>query len=221
MPSPFDRLAYSVSARSRAQKWAQFLALVRPGAEETIVDIGVNTTEYSETDNYLERVYPHPERITALGVGMDFALFRKRYPSVTTVAGDGTQLPFANDQFDIAYSNAVIEHVGNREQQLSFLREMYRVAGRGYLTTPNRTFPIEVHTRIPLLHLLLPKAGFDRVATFLGKGWAAGDYMRLLDEQELRALLTTAGITEYSLLKNRLFGFPMTFTVVWNKKLRS
>lgn len=211
-----ELIAYAISKKSRERKFAQFLALIAPTPEETIADIGVNTEEYSATDNYLEKHYAHPGQITALGEG-DMSEFAKRYPAVHAVSGDGTTLPFADDAFDIAYSNAVIEHVGNRDRQLAFLREMARVAQRGYLTTPNRCFPIELHTRVPLLHLILSKRRFDAFLRLIGKGWATDDYMHLLSEKELRSLFAEAGITEYTLIKNRFFGFAMTFTVVWKQ----
>lgn len=218
MTNPVEVLANTVSKQSRAKKWAQFLALMTPGPDDRLIDVGVNTIEYSESDNYLERHYAYPKNITAVGVETDFTEFKHRYPEVTTVTSDGTRLPFEDDAFDIACSNAVIEHVGGHEKQVAFLRELYRVGKRGYMTTPNRLFPIEVHTRIPLLHILLPRAGFDRVATLLGKGWAAGEYMHLLSRGELNTLAAEAGIKHYELIPNRLLGFTMTFTLVWNKQ---
>lgn len=214
--SLIEKTAYSISARSRERKYGQFLDLVAPQADETILDVGANVTEYSGTDNFLERHYEHPERITVLGVG-DITPIKERYPSVTVVSGDGRILPFPDHSFDIAYSNAVIEHVGSRDDQLRFLRELFRVGKRGYLTTPNRHFPIEVHTRIPLLHLLLPKPLFDRFLRLIGKEWAAGDYMNLLSEDDLRALLHDAGIPDATVIRNRFLGFTMTFTVMWKK----
>ncbi len=220
MASAIEKIAYAISAKSRAKKFAQFLELVAPQKHESIIDVGVNTTEYSATDNYLEKFYPHPEKITAVGMGndADIADFRVRYPLVTTVSGDGRALSFSDDTFDIAYSNAVIEHVGTCDDQHHFLAELYRISRRGYLTTPNRHFPIELHTRVPLLHLLLRKKNFDAVLTKIGKPWAAGDYMTLLSESDLRSLLTKVGISHYTLIKNRFWGFPMTFTIVWHKK---
>lgn len=211
-----ERIAYAISGRSRRRKYRQFLDLVAPRADETILDVGANVTEYSETDNFLEHHYGYPEKITVLCVG-DTSPIKERYPSVAVVSGDGRTLPFPDDSFDIVYSNAVIEHVGSREDQLRFLRELSRVGKRGYLTTPNRHFPIEVHTRIPLLHLLLPKALFDRFLRFIGKGWAADDYMNLLSGTGLRALLRDAGIPDATIIRNRFLGFTMTFTVVWKK----
>ena len=214
--SVIESIAYAISARSRQRKFSQFLTLIDPQPNDTIIDVGVNTIEYSDTDNYLEKFYTNPSRITALGQG-DFTDFRKRYPAVTAVPGDGRTLPFADSAFDIAYSNAVIEHVGTRDDQRRFLAELFRVSHRGYLTTPNKYFPIELHTRLPLLHLLLSKTNFDRFVTLVGKSWAAGDYMSLLGENDLRALLAEVGISDYSLIKNRFCGLPMTFTVIWHK----
>lgn len=217
MASIIEKAAYAISAKSRRKKFAQFLALITPQEDETIVDVGVNTTEYSDTDNYLEKFYPHPERITAVGLG-DCTAFQKRYPRITTIPGDGRALPFPENAFDIAYSNAVIEHVGDYDDQRRFLSELYRVSRRGYLTTPNRHFPVELHTRLPLLHLLLSKKRFDAFVTKIGKGWAAGDYMTLLSENDVRALFSQAGINDYTLIKNRFLGLPMTFTIVWHKR---
>jgi 2-polyprenyl-3-methyl-5-hydroxy-6-metoxy-1,4-benzoquinol methylase len=70
------------------------------------------------------------------------------------VHGDGCRLPFADQSFDIVFSNSVIEHVGSADAQAQFAREVARV-GRGYwVQTPNRYFPIETHLLTPMVHLL-------------------------------------------------------------------
>ena len=211
-----ESLAYRISAKSRKKKYEQFLSLLKPEKDETIVDVGVNSEEYSNTDNYLEKHYPYPERITAVGLD-DLSDFQERYPKVHVLQTDGRSLPFRDEEFSIAYSNAVIEHIAGASNQVQFLKELFRVSTRGYLTTPNRFFPIEVHTRILLLHIILPKKAFDWLLRKIGKGWAAGDYMDLLSEQKLCDRLQKAGITSYTLSKNRFLGFVMTFTIVWHK----
>lgn len=73
------------------------------------------------------------------------------------VHGDGCNLPFAGQSFDIVFSNSVIEHVGGPEAQARFALEVRRV-GRGFwVQTPNRWFPIETHLLTPFVHLL-PRA---------------------------------------------------------------
>ena len=219
MSSLIDRIAYAISEKSRTQKFRQFLSLIDPKPEDSLVDVGVNTEEYSASDNYLEKHYAYPEMITAVHLEDDGGLFAKRYPKIHTVVADGRQLPFPDNTFTIGYSNAVIEHVGEQSDQKAFLQELFRVSQRGYITTPNRFFPIELHTRIPLLHILFSKTLFDRLLTSIGKSWATGKYMRLLSEQELYTLLIQAGITDFTLTKNRFLGWPMTFTVTWKKSI--
>ena len=90
---------------------------------------------------------------------------------------DGRALPFDDATFDVAFSNAVVEHVaGGREGQRQFVHELCRVARRVFVTTPNRFFPLEVHTLLPFAHWLpeaprtrvLRRAGFDDVLDPLG-----------------------------------------------------
>jgi SAM-dependent methyltransferase len=67
---------------------------------------------------------------------------------------DGTELPFPPDSFDIVLSNHVIEHVGDRGDQLDHLREIHRVLDRSgvcYLAVPNRWVLLEPHFRLPFL----------------------------------------------------------------------
>ena len=61
-------------------------------------------------------------------------------------------MPFDDDTFDIATSNAVLEHVGSLENQLFFVHELCRVARRVFIVVPNRFFPIEHHTALPIVH---------------------------------------------------------------------
>lgn len=217
MPSFIERIAYHTSKKNREKKFDLFLKLVSPKPEETILDVGVNDEEYSESDNYLEKHYAFPERVTVVSKET-LDLFKTRYPNIRAVIADGRTLPFCDNEFSISYSNAVIEHVGTRSDQLNFLKELVRVGQRGFFTTPNRRFPIEVHTRIPLLHLLLSKSTFDALLKKIGKGWATGNYMNLLSITDLRSLLEEAEVPKYRVFKNRLFGFTVTFTVTWDKK---
>ncbi len=169
------RLADAISLRSRRRKLQLFLDELRPDAETSVLDVGADELGFGEGDgcgtmNFFEEHYPWPERITALGLH-DGAGFRARYPGIEYVQGDACALPFADGQYDIVFSNAVIEHVGDRERQRRFVAEALRVGRRVFLTTPDRRFPIEVHTRLPFVHWL-PDALADRAYRAAGKGSA-------------------------------------------------
>jgi SAM-dependent methyltransferase len=186
------RLADAISLRSRRRKLDLFLDLMEPDADTTVLDVGVDELSLGEaggqrgctTHNFLEERYPWPERITALGLH-DGRRFRERYPRIAYVQGDACALPFPDGSFDVVHSNAVIEHVGPRERQQAFVREALRVGRRVFVTTPNRWFPVEVHTRLPLVHWL-PERLSGRVYDVAGKPWAKDNH--LLGPSELRAL---------------------------------
>ncbi len=210
-------LAYKISTFNRERKYQTFLALFAPQPEETILDVGFNDQEYGPSDNYLEKKYPYPERITALGLKKDERSgeeFSRRYPAVTTRVYSGGCFPFADKQFGIVWSNAVLEHVGDWGKQGEFLREIRRVGRHAFITTPNRNFPIEVHTRTPFLHFL-PTSIFHAYLRLIGKNWATGDYMNLRCRRELIRLLEEAGITDYQIISNRLFGFTLDFIITF------
>ncbi len=212
-----EQLAYAISKKSREDKFRFFLDALQPSQNDSILDVGVNDIEYSPTDNYLEKNYAFPGNITAIAHDtLDH--FRARYNHIKAVVADGTKLPFEDSAFDVSYSNAVIEHVGGRVAQQHFLSELVRVSKRGFLTTPNRYFPIEVHTRIPLLHILLSKKYFDAFLDSIDKSWATGDYMHLLSYAQLESLLRSIPECRYQIHRHRFFGFTMTFSVTWTKE---
>jgi SAM-dependent methyltransferase len=106
-------------------------------------------------------------------------------PEIEYVQADGCALPFPDDSFDVCFSNAVIEHVGGIDRQRAFVAEAVRVSRRVFLTTPNRWFPVELHTRLPLVHWL-PVPVAHRAYELLGMPWAREN--RLLGPRELRGL---------------------------------
>ena len=82
------------------------------------------------------------------------------YPGVRFLIADALNLPFSDGSFDYVHSSAVLEHVGSAANQKRMVAECLRVARKGVcLTTPNRWFPVEFHTQLPLVHWL-PKPAF-------------------------------------------------------------
>jgi hypothetical protein len=161
------RVASRVSMRSRERKLQLFLDLLQPGPETTVIDVGVTDAPFGagSTDNFFEALYPWPERITGVG-RTELERFSAAFPKVRAVRADGRDLPFGNAEFDVGFSNAVVEHVaGGREGQRQFVHELCRVAQRVFVTTPNRRFPIEVHTLLPFVHWL-PKGPRERLLPF-------------------------------------------------------
>jgi SAM-dependent methyltransferase len=159
------RTAAGVSLWSRERKLRLFLESFRPGPDTTVVDVGVTDAAFGagSTDNFFEALYPWPERITAVGP-TELDRFQAAFPRVRTVRSDGRALPFAEGEFDLGFSNAVVEHVaGGREGQRQFVEELCRVAARVFVTTPNRWLPLDPHTLLPFVHWLPPGRARDHL----------------------------------------------------------
>ena len=207
-----EKLARQISTRNRKRKYDFFIKTFKPDERTKILDVGYTDNDYYGGLNFLEYHYPFQHNITALGIE-EPKIFPQKFPKVKVVRYDGNIFPFKNKEFDIVWSNAVIEHVGNYEKQKFFVSELVRTGKKIFMTTPNRFFPFEVHTRLPLLHFL-PKKYFDKIMIMIGKKWATGDYMYLLSENDLKRILRELGITNYTIKRNRFFLFTMDFSVI-------
>jgi Methyltransferase domain len=180
-------LAARASLWNRRRKLELFMETMRPGPETRVIDVGVGDTGFgtepgvASSHNFFEALYPWPERITAVS-DVPLPNFTREFPMVRCVTASGTELPFEDDAFDLAFSNAVVEHVGGRDQQQRFVAELCRVAPRVFVSTPNRWFPVETHTLLPVLHWL-PSPAADRAFAALGK-----------DDWERIDLLTKGGL---------------------------
>lgn len=181
-------LAARVSARSRRRKLDLFFETMRPTPETTVIDVGVSDGGYGEdllgTANFFEALYPWPERITAVST-QHLTVFQRAFPKVTALRADGRALPFPDGSFDVGFSNAVVEHLPDLDSQRAFVAELCRVSRRVFLTTPNRWFPLDTHTLVPVAHWL-PDARRDAVYRRLGRDEGLG--IRLLSPSALLAL---------------------------------
>lgn len=102
------------------------------------------------------------------------------------VSCDGKNLPFLENQFDLVFSNAVVEHVGLEEAQRRYISEHVRVGKHWLFTTPNRLFPIESHTQVIFLHMF--------------KSWNHPDVTRLLSRRDIQNL-----VPKYSKIRGNRF----------------
>jgi SAM-dependent methyltransferase len=176
-----------ISWHARQKMFATLARFAPPTPELTVLDVGV-TSDLREDSNFFEKLYPYPENITAVGVE-DAAFLEQEFPGLTYVKADGLSLPFADKSFDLVVSFAVIEHVGDRAQQAAFVQELLRVGKACCITTPNRWYPIEFHSILPLVHWLPPR-WFRQILKLLGKQfWAEEKNLNILSESDVLGMI--------------------------------
>jgi hypothetical protein len=189
-------LASRLSVHVRRRMFQLFIRELRPTETTRILDLGVTSEDEHPESNYLERWYPHSGRIVCAGT-QDARFLEKRHPGVRFVRVEADEaLPFADREFDVVFSSAVLEHVGGEGAQRRFVSEALRVARAFFITTPNRWFPVELHTGLPFLHYL--PAGLYRPAyRALGFGaYASEGTLNLLDARRLRRLFPKGALVE-------------------------
>ncbi len=180
-------LGERITVLARDRIYDDFTAICQPRRGDTILDVGVSDV-VNDAANMMERKYPFAELITAVGLGSGED-FRAAYPltAYKQIAAN-QRLPFADRQFDIATSNAVLEHVGSPAHQELFVHELIRVARKVFISVPNRYFPVEHHTAIPLLHY--SDAGFRSACRLLGKReWTEAANLILMSRRRLARLV--------------------------------
>jgi ubiquinone/menaquinone biosynthesis C-methylase UbiE len=134
---------------------------------------------------------------------------------VRFVFGNGLNLPFEDASFDFVHSSAVLEHVGSYANQSRFISECARVARKGFfLTTPNRWFPVEFHTQLPLVHWL-PKQQARKVFKTLGLEFFADEAnLNLMSRGQLKAIARKLEGFRIDVRDHKLLGWPSNLLLV-------
>lgn len=210
-------LLVRIAGHQRKKMYESFLEAVKPGRSDTILDVGVTSDRTYDHSNYLELWYPFKDRVTACGID-DASFLEAEYPGMQFVRADGRDLPFAAGSYDFVHSSAVLEHVGNRANQVKFVSELWRVARRGiFVTTPNRWFPVEFHTVLPLLHWL-PPGVFRAIMRHTDRSFfAQEENLNLLGAGDVREIGLAAGIESPQVEHVTLGSWPTNLLLIGRK----
>ncbi len=123
----------------------KFMHSMKPNPDSPILDIG--GTEYNW------KLIHYDGSVTLLNILES----NHKCDQFTYVIGDATALNYADNDFEVAYSNSVIEHVGDYASQMKFAKEIARVGQSIWCQTPAREFFIEPHYITPFMHWLPKK----------------------------------------------------------------
>lgn len=172
---PLGRVAAPFSERARRRRFAQLVQLAGIAPSTRIVDVGCGG-------------------LGLIGLGPELNITgvdpkdRPEYPGRLVRADATEHLPFDDDEFDLAYSNSVIEHIPP-ERRRAFASELRRVARGWWVQTPAMSFPIEPHSLLPAAHWL--PMSLRRHYWTLGAG-SHVEEIQLLRRRELESLFGPA-----------------------------
>ena len=131
----------SLAERSRARRW-EWLRTTFPDVESmSVIDLGGTVQAWLRA----------PVRPVLVHV-VNLEKPPKDIPEwIRTDQADVCELPghIAGGKYDLAFSNAVIEHVGGHTQRQRFADVSYKLAPAHWIQTPYRYFPIEPHWLFP------------------------------------------------------------------------
>jgi Methyltransferase domain len=211
MPLSIHSIFRWITPVFRRRRMRRFRRAFEPTSATTILDVG----GYPATWQMLA-AKPY---ITVLNVHSIDYVPQPGDPPMEIVIGDGCNLGFSNQSFDIVFSNSVIEHLGTFDRQKAFASESLRVASRLWIQTPAKSFFIEPHLITPFIHFLprslqrklmrnftvwglLTRPTAKQVDDFLAE-------IRLLSYHEMRELFPGCAI-----IRERFFGLTKSYISV-------
>lgn len=176
-----------------------------------ILDVG-GTIDFWEKMDFKEGSY-------------DITLLNIEFEDITKsdfkfIKGDVSDIGmFKDKEFDVVFSNSVIEHLGSYVRQKQMADEVRRTGKEYIIQTPNYYFPIEQHFLFPLYQFLplcvkifllqhFNLGWFDRTPD-KDKAKKIISSIRLLNRRELRKLFPDSEI-----IREKFFIFTKSFLII-------
>ena len=183
----------------------------------TLLDVGT-TASRSKVHNIILQKTANNRNIVCYS-NQDCSNLKQDYKNISKIViGDGTKIEYDNNSFDIVHSSATIEHVGSEERQIQLIKECLRVSKNTvFITTPNRFYPIDFHTKLPLIHLL-PKSIHRRLLKLLGLGFfAKEENLNLMDKNQIIRICKKLKIENFKIISHKFLFMTSNFIIIINK----
>lgn len=198
----------SLVSSLRRKRFAFFKSLIQSAPDTlNILDIG-GTSEYWVSSGFLTDLLKVKNiKITLLNIKE----CESHHPNIKTAVGNATNLrQFKDGEFDVVFSNSVIEHLFTYDKQVLMADEIKRTGKRFFIQTPNKYFPIEPHFQFPLFQFLPLsmkvllirnfQLGWRKKAATKEQAVNTVTEIRLLDKAELKKLFPNSNIYKENFL---------------------
>ena len=180
------------------------------------LDIGTTSDDKNASSNIVIKNIKNIDKFKSISdqiVNSDF-FHKSLNKSITEEFLENELYDFSSD---LVVSNATIEHVGNTLNQKKMLENIIKLTKKIFvITTPNKFYPIELHTKIPLIHWF-PKSIYQKILKFLGLSFYANEEnLNLLTVDELKKILNSQKIA-YEIKFLKLFFFKSNIIIIGKK----
>jgi hypothetical protein len=199
----------SLAERTRLRRWARLTEEFPDFRDMRVLDLGGTTI-------FWVRSPLRPKSVTVINLNAP----GEGLPWVRPLVGDACDAPqlVGGEEFDLVFSNSLIEHLGGHVQRARFAEVVRSMAPSYAVQTPYRYFPVEPHWVFPGLQFL-PVSIRSWLAPRwpLGHthGWAAPDAR---DEVMFTELLTLTDMRVYfpdaHIAWERFAGLPKSMTAL-------
>jgi len=190
---------YKVSNYYRNKRFNFFQKLMAVNKNSSILDVGGTFDFWKDLDF---------ENVTIINV-----IAEKSNDKIKSIIYGGGHMPFNDYEFDVVFSNSVIEHVGDFCDQKLFATEVQRVSKRYFLQTPSFWFPYEPHAMIPFFQFIPSNLKMWLRAVYPKSTYPIEELLsiRLLTKRELKYLFPDATI-----ITERMFLLPKSYYIFKN-----
>lgn len=199
---------HSISARLRKKRFAFFRNFIQSSSYPlNILDVGGKESIWYR-EGFCDTQMLDKVKITIINKQQ----VKTNHPNVRAIIGDARNMKdFEDNEFDIVFSNSVIEHVGTLSDQIQMANEIKRVGKKYFVQTPNLYFPIEPHFLFPFFQFLplaikvwilthIPIGRRSKRVSDRERAIAIANRVKLLSKKEMKKIFPEATIFEEKFL---------------------
>jgi ubiquinone/menaquinone biosynthesis C-methylase UbiE len=214
----FDNFFLLILKYNRENIHNIFLKSTNYNNSQSLLDIGT-TSDNGNSHNIILRKTSNNKNISCLS-NQNLKNLKDYFPHIKKFyKRDAKKINFKKNSFDIIYSSATIEHLGSFNNQLKFVKECVRIARKKiFITTPNRFYPIDFHTKLPFLHWL-PKNIHRKILNLIGfKFFSLEKNLNLLSKKNFIDIMKINKIKKYRILEHKFLFFTSNLIIIIDKR---
>ena len=156
---------------------------------KSFLDIGTTEEKKLKSSNFFVKKFEHVQIKKSI---TDQNIIKNGFSNILKKSITSNFSISQIDEFksDLVISSATIEHVGNYQSQLKMIKNIIALSNKFFfITTPNRNFPFDFHTKIPFIHML-PKNLHRKILNLLFlKEYAKEENLNLLDIKDINKMI--------------------------------